>query len=410
MIILDNLLLKNRHFLLFLFFIVTQTPSYSQRFPENYYRAQAALINQNYTLAGVYIDSAIANNSSNPNFWLLRGEINYRKLNFHEAINDFLIAEKHRKETAYYWLARSYSMLSDTATAFEYLLLHLALPNKQFEATILLDSAFVSLHLTPRWKKIWLTDWYSANERLLAEVAYLFSLKDWDGVIDLLNQRFDGRSVRHQFLAYRGEAYYYTASYRAAETDFSSALKLNRRNHRYMAWLSRSCIAQGKLRKGIRLLGTAIDLSGGEPTYFALRADAFAKMNDFERATEDILYYLSFYPDDKEAISLFVLCAIETRRYIAALSHLNRLIKLQPIAWDNYYQRAYIYMQSDNWHVALIDLNEAVRLNPTSKEAFLRRGICFQKLGRIKDACSDWREAQKLGSFDAQEYLYKYCR
>jgi tetratricopeptide (TPR) repeat protein len=153
-----------------------------------------------------------------------------------------------------------------------------------------------------------------------------------------------------------------------------------------------------------------VDQSGGEPQYFRIRASAFASNLEYDKALEDIHYFLSFYPNEIDAMAKFAEYSMESGKLINALLQLGKLIKLDSTEPTYFNMRGKIYMKSSNWAMAEIDLNQAIKLNPNNADAFLNRGICRYNQGETSSACSDWREAIKLGSFKAQEFVYKNCR
>jgi tetratricopeptide (TPR) repeat protein len=384
--------------------------SFAQRIPEVYYRAQALMDQNQFSEAIYWLDSALVKSSNNPNLWVKRGEAHFQSGEFQKAIEDFKNAESIRNGIASYWLARSYAMINDTTNTFMELKRHLTLPVKEIEATILMDTAFNGLKQTLEWKKLWLNDWYTPYERMIADVAYHFSRNRWNDAIDLLNQRIEGRTARHQLYAMRGEAYYNINSYRAAEADFLQALKKSRRNHSYMAWYAKTLMAQGKSKKAVSQLNRAIDQSGGEPSYFKLRAQALAGIDDYQSAISDIQHYLSYYPNCIQGIELFAVFAMESGRNIDALFQLGKLIKANPNEALYYFLRGRIYMKSQNWTVAEIDFSKAISLEIDMVDAYMHRGQCNINLGNKNEACNDWKNALKLGKFEAQELIYKHCR
>lgn len=396
--------------LFILLFTCITAIGFSQKLPTQYYRAQAAIENNNLLLASKFIDSSIAANPRNPLLLLKKGEIEFRKTNFAEAVESFYAAESIRNGIASYWLARTYAMQADTVNAFLELERHLGTTPKEIEASILLDTAFNKIKNTTQWRKLWLNDWYSPNERLLADIAYNLSREDWEIAIDILNNRMHGRKTRHQLYALRGEAYFNSGSFRAAESDFAQALKRSRRNHQYMAWHARTLIALNKGKMAIRTITNAIELSGGEPAYYKLRATAFASNQNYSSAIDDIKYYLTFYPNCLEAISQLAEYSIESGRLIEALFQLGKLINEKPNEWRYYHLRGKIYMSYNNWEMAEIDINQAIKLNSKNAESFLNRGICRVNLKKSSEACDDFREAIRLGSFQAQEMQYMHCR
>jgi len=382
----------------------------AQKFPESYFRAQAALENGEFAQAIIWIDSAIISSPSNENFWLKRGEINYISKDFNAALEDFQTAEKYKKQAASYWLAKTYAQLNDTAKAFEQLEIHLNSRSKESEATILLDEAFDKLHSTKQWKEIWLTDWYNSSEKMYAEIEYLFEQESWNEAIETLNQRIEGRSAGHQLFALRGEAYFNIGSYKAAEADFSHAMDRSKRNHQYIIWHAKTLVRQEKFRKALDHATQAIELSGGKPDYFLVRAEANAGEGNFEEAASDMEFYLTFYPKNIFAIEKYSIIAAEAGKNLTALSQLAKLINAKPNNPNYYVQRAKIYMKSENWEMAEMDFAMSLDFNPNNADVYIQKGLCRFYQGNSAGACNDWKNALRLGSFEAQELLYRNCK
>ena len=364
--------------LLILVFLSIATVGFSQRLSTQYYRAQAAIDNGNLELASQFIDSSIAANSRNPLLLLKKGETDFRKADFSAAIESFKTAENIRNGIASYWLARAYAMQADTVNTFLELERHLNSSPKETEASILLDTAFNKFKNTPQWRKLWLNDWYSTNERLLADIAYHFSRDEWEVALDLLNDRMHGRRSRHQLYALRGEVYFNSGSYRAAESDFAQALKRSRRNHQYMAWRAKSLMAVNRSKQAVKILSQAIEQSGGEPAYYKLRAAAFASNQNYPKAIDDIKFYLTFYPNSYEAIAQLADYSMESGRLIEALFQLGKLINEKPNEWRYYLMRGKIYMNYNNWEMAEIDINQAIKFNPNNAE--IGRASCRERV------------------------------
>lgn len=413
-IITDIIFFKNLPIVKKVFFILLilsiLLPTQAQKLPESWYRAQAALDNGNYSIALTWIDSALMVSPSNPSFWLKRGEIQYTANSYQSALADFQNAEKYRAGISSLWLARTYAQLSDTANAFAQLKIHLESAGKEPESAIMLDRAFSELSKTPQWKKLWLTDWYSPAEKLTADVAYHFSRQRWTDAIELLNQRIEGRSARHQLYFLRGQAYFNTGSYKAADADFAHALNKSKRNHEYLAWKAKTLLKQGKTRKAITEINHAIEYSGGSPEYYLIRSQALAANQQFEDATADILYFLSFYPNSIQAIELSAEYAANAGRYLTALSQLGKLIKTIPNEPKYYVQRGKIYMKSENWAMAEMDFAMSLDYDPNNADVYIQKGLCRYYQGNTSGACSDWKNALRLGSFQSQELLFRNCK
>ena len=57
---------------------------------------------------------------------------------------------------------------------------------------------------------------------------------------------------------------------------------------------------------------------------------------------------------------------------------------------------------------AIADYTKAIKINPNDN-AYFKRGLSKEFLGDRKGACSDWREALKLGNISVVFHISQYC-
>ena len=62
-----------------------------------------------------------------------------------------------------------------------------------------------------------------------------------------------------------------------------------------------------------------------------------------------------------------------------------------------------------NWEAALTDLNKVIELDPKYAEAYYNRSNAYLQLERTSEACTDMREAAKLGYDNAINYVAGLC-
>ncbi|HNS30804.1 MAG TPA: tetratricopeptide repeat protein, partial [Tenuifilaceae bacterium] len=150
--------------------------------------------------------------------------------------------------------------------------------------------------------------------------------------------------------------------------------------------------------------------SGGNPHYYMERGQAYAGMGNHHNAITDIQHFLTYYPDCIKAMEFFTIYAVALGRNIDALFRLATLIKAKPNEVKYYLLRSKIYISSQSWAVAEKDLSKAIGIDGKLVEAYMQRGLCYLNMGNKEAACKDWKQAQTLGKFEAQELIYKHCR
>lgn len=381
----------------------------AQQMPECWYRCQAAFEKGEYTLASKWIDSCIIQKDKSFIYWLRDGEIKYNKDDYANTLESLLKADKLKKGSSAFMLAKTYCSLNDTASCFLWLKTYLSQSDKVSEGQIKLDPAFDKVSSTPQWKKIWKNEWYNPTEKLIFDVEYSLSNESWEEALDLLNPRLNGSKPKPQLLVLRANAYYGLKSYKNAIDDYSIAIKRSKKNHQYLALRANAYIASEKYSLAVTDLTNAIALSGGNPKYYLSRAEANFKSKSFSNAFDDITYYLSFYQSDSKASLLLVQIAIENGNYVDALFRLNKLIKTSPNKIERYYYRGIIYIKTMNYQVAETDLNLVISKGYNLADSYYQRGIARINLNQKDNACKDWEKASELGNFKAQELLYSKC-
>jgi tetratricopeptide (TPR) repeat protein len=378
--------------------------------PECWFRSLAASERGEYNVALQWIDSCISNKPKAYFYWARRGEILFNLDNYKGAIESSLKSEKLKPGSSAYTLSKSYCMLGDTASVFFWLKLYLGQNDKMPEGKIKLDPAFQNIASSKSWKNLWLKDWYSPLEKLVADAEYCIQNKEWEDALDLLNPRLNGNRPRPQLLALRGQSLNNIGSFRSAVDDYSNAIKRSKKNHTYLAYRAQSYISLEKYNSAVGDLTKAIELSGGKPQYFKIRAEAYYKNKQFDQAFDDIQYYVSFYPSDTDASFLLATIAVEAGRYVDALFSLGKLIKSNQIEAKYYYYRSIAYLRTENYAMAEIDLNIVIAKGFNLSDSYLQRAKVLLSLGKLDGACIDIENAINKGNFGAQELLYKHCR
>ena len=97
--------------------------------------------------------------------------------------------------------------------------------------------------------------------------------------------------------------------------------------------------------------------------------------------------------------------------YSEGLKDLNYVIDIVPEFILTYLYRGIIKAESKDYSGAIADFTKVIEKEETkSPSAYTNRGLAKYKLGDLNGACSDWKEAAKLGGKTAQAYIIKNCK
>jgi tetratricopeptide (TPR) repeat protein len=395
-------------FLLGFFFHITS--GFAQKTQYYWYRAIAAIENEDLNVAKVWLDSAIIQNPKNADYLLKLGEVYFLEEDFESALGVFQQVEKQKAGIASLWLAKTYALQGEKSKAIEELKRHLGTSEKKPEAEILLDPAFDILKISIEWTELWKNEYYSINDKFLAEVAYLFSRNNLNEIVDALSVRIEKSRTNHRLFALRGEAFFKLGSFKSAEADFSEAIKRSKRNPTYYEWRAKCRFNLKQYKGALKDINEAISLSEGNPKYLIIRAEAFSGMGNYADAAIDVKVYLTFYPNNIKSHLQLAHISFESSNYLDALFALGKVIRSGNANADCYELRGIIYTKSENWELAQADFTKAIEMEPKRAKALGLRGEMLIKQGKAQLGCVDLKKAIELGNFTAQELFYKHCR
>jgi tetratricopeptide (TPR) repeat protein len=140
-----------------------------------------------------------------------------------------------------------------------------------------------------------------------------------------------------------------------------------------------------------------------------LRAECYKKTGETSRALSDIAEYLSYYPDNKIALSMAGKMEAASGNNLKALEYFSENLRLHPNDPECYVDRANSYFLSESWEWAIKDYSMSLDLAPGSSDVWLNKGIALVNAGKNDDACHDFKQSSALGNKKATEYISRYC-
>jgi tetratricopeptide (TPR) repeat protein len=381
----------------------------SAQVDEMYLKGVAALIKQQYEEASLYLSNAIDRNNSDDRYYLKRAESYLYQGKFELAVSDYEEANSIKPECGDIGLARTYTQLGDYPKAFLFLNRNLQSEYRVPESLLKKDPAFDPLKQKDEWHDLWQQDWYNDLEKLTAEVEYQIRKGNPEAGIKYLDDNLSAFIKASGFYALRARVYYLQENYAAAVADYSIAISLNKIDpelyfNRGMAFL-----------RSNNFRNAADDFSRGlktEPDRFEFyleRARAYTGLMEYNTALKDAEFYLMFFNDDQQAITLCGEISYQNQDYINALKYFNKNLKSDQNNPDYYKARGKTYLKTKTFTYAINDLSMALDLKPDDGEAYLYLGLAKYETGDKVGACSDLQKAQRYGNTLALKYILEYC-
>ena len=151
-----------------------------------------------------------------------------------------------------------------------------------------------------------------------------------------------------------------------------------------------------------------------------LRAVAYAAIQDFEEAIEDVSTYLQEDTASIPALWLRSVCQSRMNDFLASeganvelksatvLSDLNRALALDPSNAYLLFNRATLYAQRQEYQKAIEDYTRAISNDGNMAEAYYNRGICAIYCKQTEAAIRDLSKAGELGLYTAYSIIKKY--
>lgn len=376
----------------------------------NFLKARAFEEQMHYDSAFYYYSNIIEKKPQDWNTLVNRGELYAKSGKIHEAISDYIQAEKMKKGVASFQLAKMYAKLKDTSNTIFHLENHLNSAYKLPASEIRLEPAFTFLEKTEPWKKLWQKNWYNKLDEQVGEAEYLTKAGDWMGVINFTNELSKNGNLRSDLLFLRAKAYFMMDNHDMAITDLNKLLENNKRNPFYFEFRANVFITKKNYKAAEADLSKAISLKPDQFSFYKKRASCFYYLNQLEAGLEDISLVLSLFPADKEALELSVMLNSKSHMHIKALSGINQLIAKDSLNARFFLLRASIYENAGMEFQAERDYDHCIKLAPSYTEAYLGRGKYFLNTNNRSSACKDLKKAEKAGNMEAGRLVFENCK
>jgi tetratricopeptide (TPR) repeat protein len=325
------------------------------------------------------------------------------------AVEDYNRANTLKTSSGEYGLARIYALQNDAAGSINHLEKSMKSPFKKSEKDIMLDAAFAKLENRPEWRQFWKNEWYSNAEKGVREVEYyVFSGKQEEA-------RSAQSELRSIYPDYDDVKYcaalieFSSGKYQDAIKDLNSLTSSETTSEKYMRLLGRTQVALANFAGASETYSRLIGIETPDAGLFLQRAECFRKTGEWGKSMNDIEKYLTFYPDDKIALSMAGKVEVASGDNLKAIEYFSKNLKVHPNDADCYIDRANAYLVSRSWKWAISDYSMSLDLDPGNSDTWLNKGIALVNTGKTDDACHDFREAMDLGNKRAAEYISKYC-
>lgn len=358
-----------------------------------------------YEQARIHFEQVLASDKNDPEALLKMAETYYLTADYQNAIAYLEKLEVQRTGMGSYGLARTYAKMGDAGMAMLHLEKHLRSGYKLPSSTILLDEAFLSLETSMEWKSLWKNDWYSEEELLFQEIAYLTASDDYLDALEIIEQALGGTLDRSLLLSARGAVFHEMGNYNNSIQAYSEAIEITRMNAESFYGRAASYIALDKFKDAIPDLKRTVQLQPEKLEILRELSEANLAAGDFNQAVDVIQEYAAYYPEKAEAHYMHGNILFESGKYLKALSCFNHCLELETDDPRFYAARGKTYLATSTYPYALNDFGMALDLDPKNHEVWFQRGMAKWLSNDREGSIDDWERATRYGSEKAAKKL-----
>ena len=341
--------------------------------------------------------------------YVLKGDASLIKGNIAGAIGDYQSANKLISSSGDYGLAMAYAYSRDVKNSLFYLDRNISSPFRKSEKEILLENAFTFIENTPEWRLFWKTERYSYPERKLSEVEFNIStgkISDAELLVKELTESYpnDRNTLYARALLLNSQQ-----KYPESLSLVTELLAKDKNSTTYLLLLGTVQMNAGNMPGASSAYTRLIENECPDAGIYLKRAECYRKTQELDKASADVDKFLSYYPGNKEALSLSGRIASERGNNLKAIELYTNNINLHPEDPQCFIDRANSYFISKTWENAIRDYSMALDLKPNDPDVWLNMGISLLNSGKTEDACFDFRRALELGNKKASAYINRNC-
>jgi tetratricopeptide (TPR) repeat protein len=328
---------------------------------------------------------------------------------YRSATADYLSANTLQLSSGEYGLARLFALKGDPANSLIHLENNINSNFKRSEKAIMLDAAFSQIENTPEWRLFWKKERYSILEKKISEVEYYVSIGKSQEAANLLNDI--PADYMNESIAQYARAMVDLSQVKYAEciSILTRLLETDKNNEPYLRLLAKAQTSSGNPAGSSQSYSDLIDMGVPDAGLYMLRAACFSKTGETDKALSDVLKFLEYYPDSKNALSFAGKLEAESGDNLKAIDFFSRNLKLHPNDPDCFIDRANSYLVSGTWDYAIGDYSMALDIQPANSDTWLNKGIALLNVGKTEDACHDFRNSLDLGNKKATLYISRHC-
>ena len=371
---------------------------------------RACMIQERYDSALIHLKRANLLEPGKSEVLMNLGLCQFRLNNFPAARETFYELEKRWEGMGSLYLAKTEIRLKHPELALKYLREHLSSRYKLPEKDILLDPELSQLEGSPAWQQLWNEkSWYSQADKDFQEAQFLKENGDALEAINILNKLEKQKYNRTLVYEEKAQVYAMLDNQKAARASLRAAVQSDLRNLDALMALSSLQIEDREWEEALNGLNRLIRREPDRFEAYLLRASAWSKSGNLNKALEDLDLYLTYFPSQHRVIYQRGLIQYEHKKYLDAIQSFNRALGMETGIADYYFARGRCYATTGTTRYAEKDMSMALDLDPYNGEIWFEKGKLDETMGNRSGACMCFKKAYQYGIYEAGERSEKLC-
>ncbi|MFY0628373.1 MAG: tetratricopeptide repeat protein [Reichenbachiella sp.] len=174
-------------------------------------------------------------------------------------------------------------------------------------------------------------------------------------------------------------------------------------------------VSANSFESSLAFFDKSIEIYDGNTDAFVGRATALMKLERLNEAERDVQSALKLSENQSDMFYLAGNIYFKMEYFEEAISYYTKAMKFNessdvPIDSVNcYYNRGNCYFKAGLYRSAINDFTKSILMNDRFFNAYHNRALAYKHRDDMKNACTDFRKAEELGSNISEKYIKQYC-
>ncbi|MFC2152568.1 tetratricopeptide repeat protein [Bacteroidota bacterium] len=252
-------------------------------------------------------------------------------------------------------------------------------------------------------------NYYSQTEKQLYQVDRLIEDNKYTQALFIVDEMITRNSNIAQCYYLKSKIHYFEKDFQGALKSINLAIELKKSSPDYLKHRIEINGVLNEFDKAIVDINKLIRLEPYQIDHYIVKANLLFKTKQFDKAIELTNSILEILPEDPDVLYLSSKTYFMKDEYLEALKTINEA--LQKKSDKAFYElRGDIYSATKTYIYAVQDYSMFLDIEPYNGNIYSKKGLARLRLGDKKGACSDWEKGKRYGSYEAVNYLEKYCK